>query len=389
LPITACKKKLYALNPKNPPPPLPVQHSGKGQRLAKADPVSLERQVRQALADKVSGNLLGLWLLIPEHLRLGRWDLLRAWAGDPAGALAARLGLHLVQEAALCRVRLRNDRSLRHKGFELANGLPFLPTDGALHDLLAAHTMAQAQQLQVALGKLRRASGHFPGQVLVLDDMLRRCPAANQPATKQAQTFFLLDGGTRQPLCLTNASSARSLTVATQELLPLAQQILPATLERPLCVADVEHFTVELLDYVYQNTPFDLLVPLHQTVQRQRHYRSLPESAFTRHWPGFAIATEPFQPRRTTGSEPYWCYIQRTGETPAFFLSAFSAPPREPCPRGSWCGVKLRFHQLMMHGCGAACHFPSANISAFWLASSRAGTPTARSAATYIISNPV
>jgi hypothetical protein len=34
-------------------------------------PHSLEREVRQALADRVSGNLLGLWLLVPKQLRLG------------------------------------------------------------------------------------------------------------------------------------------------------------------------------------------------------------------------------------------------------------------------------------------------------------------------------
>ena len=89
-PITACKKKLYALNPKNPPPPLPVQRAGKRQRLAKTDPASIEGQVRQTLADKVSGNLLGLWLLAPEHLRLGSWDLLRAWSGAAAGSTWAR-----------------------------------------------------------------------------------------------------------------------------------------------------------------------------------------------------------------------------------------------------------------------------------------------------------
>jgi hypothetical protein len=140
-------------------------------------------------------------------LRLGTWDLLRTWSGDLAdGALAPRLALHLVHEAALCRASLRNDRSLRHKGFELANGLPFLPTDGALHDLLEAHTIAQAQQLQAALGKLRRASGHFPGRLLALDphrlvsysqrDMIQRPPATGERATKQAQTFFLLDAET-------------------------------------------------------------------------------------------------------------------------------------------------------------------------------------------------
>ena len=46
-----------------------------------SDPKSLERGVRQGLADKVAGNLLGLWLLIPELLRLGVWDLLCGWTG--------------------------------------------------------------------------------------------------------------------------------------------------------------------------------------------------------------------------------------------------------------------------------------------------------------------
>ena len=88
----AYKKKLYALNPKNAPPPLPTQRAGKRTRLAPADARSIEREVRQLLADKVSGNLLGLWLLVPEHLRLGTWDLLRAWSGDATStALAPRI----------------------------------------------------------------------------------------------------------------------------------------------------------------------------------------------------------------------------------------------------------------------------------------------------------
>jgi hypothetical protein len=176
--------------------------------------------VRQLLADKVSGNLLGLWLLVPEHLRLGTWDLLRSWSAAPrAEDLPARLGLHLVHEAALCRPTLRADRSLRHRGFELLNGLPWMPADSALHDLLEAHTIAQAQQLQIRLGQLRRASGHFPSLVLALDphrlvsyskrEMIKRRPQANQPAVKQLQTFFLLDTQTRQPLCLVNASCWR------------------------------------------------------------------------------------------------------------------------------------------------------------------------------------
>lgn len=290
----------------------------------------MEREVRQLLADRVSGNLLGLWLLLPEHLRLGTWDVLRVWSAESsdADALNARLALHLVHEAALCRPTLRNDRSLRHSGFELANGLAWLPTDSAVHDLLEAHTIEQAQRLQLGLGKLRRASGDFPGQVLALDphrllsyskrDMIQRRPQANELATKQAQTFFLLDAKTRQPLCLANASGARHLTSATQELLGLAEKILPVPQpgQRPLIVADVEHFTVELLDHVREHTHFDLLVPLRHTKALQTHYRALSPERFTRHWAGFAIATETFYARRSLSSKPYHRYIQRTGERP-------------------------------------------------------------------------
>jgi hypothetical protein len=342
-PITACKKKLYNLNPQNPPPDLPIQRAGKQIQLKPADDRTLEREVRQLLADKVSGNLLGLWLLVPEHLRLGTWDLLQTWSSQRVeGALAPRLALHLVHEAALCRPNLRADRSLRHRGFELVNGLPWLPTDGAVHDLLEAHSIEKAQQLQIAWGKLRRAGGDFPGQVLALDphrllsyskrDMVRRRPSANEPAIKQAQTFFLLDTKTRQPICLANASSARPLGSATKEVLQLAQQILPHPQgERPLIVADVEHFTVELLDYVREHTPFDLLVPLRHTAELQKHYQALPHDLFVRHWAGFAIATETFKLRRTALAEPCYRYIQRTGERPDdYHFKAFACTRARP-----------------------------------------------------------
>ncbi len=329
-PITACKKKLYALNParKNPFPKLSVQSTRNRERLAPGDPLSVERGVRQLLADKISGNLLGIFLLVPEHLRLGTWELLRSWSGDVSGqTLAPRLALHLVHEAALCRPSLRYSRSLRHKGFELATGLPFLPTDGAIHDLLDAHTMEQAQQLQIRLGQLRRASGAFPAQVLALDphrqisyskrDMVERRPAANQPASKQAQSFFLLDAKTCQPLCLTHASSAQTIPTATAQLLQMAQAILGSTGQSaPLIVADVEHFTTELLDLVRRDTPFDLLVPLRSTQNLHQHYRKIAPERFVRRWAGFATTTETFKPVGSTLSQPCYRYVQRTGEDP-------------------------------------------------------------------------
>ena len=135
-------------------PPIPKAWSGRFARL---------------LADKISGNQIGIWLLLPEHLRLGTWDLLRSWSGLPTERVEPRLALHLVNEAAMCLCSYRQRRTLSQKGFELANGLPFVPTDLAIHDLLQSHTVQQAQQLQIALGKLRRAGGHFAGTLLALD----------------------------------------------------------------------------------------------------------------------------------------------------------------------------------------------------------------------------
>lgn len=289
---------------------------------------------------------MGIWLLLPEHLRLGTWDLLRTWtADDPTDTLASRLALHLIHEAALCRPSLRYARSLRHKGFELANGLPFLPSDTAIHDLLDGHTVQEAHQLQVRLGQLRRASGHLPGQVLALDphrqisyskrDMVERRPAASQPACKQAQTFFLLDAKSGQPLCLTHASSAQLIAPATAQLLHMAQTILGCSRQAPpLIIADVEHFSTEMLDLVRRDTPFDLLVPLRYSKHLDRHYRQIPSRQFTRHWAGFATVTEPFCPEGSRLSHPCYRYVQRTGESPApYHFKAFACTgPRDEVP---------------------------------------------------------
>lgn len=115
--------------------------------------------MRQLLANKISGNLVGLWLLIPEHLRLGTWDLLCGWSGQSSERVEPRLALQMVHEAALCSTGLRQQRSLSQRGFELANGLPFVANDVAIHGLLEERTVAQSQRLQVALGRIRRASG--------------------------------------------------------------------------------------------------------------------------------------------------------------------------------------------------------------------------------------
>ena len=200
-------------------------------RPVDSDPLSIERGVRQRLADKIGDNLCGLWLLVAEHLRLGTWDLLRAWTGQPSERMEPRLALQMVHEAALCTNGLRDGRCLTIRGFETLNGLPFLAGDVAVHDVLDAHSVADAENLQVSLGKLRRASGHYAGQLLLIDP--HRAPSFSQrhlrkrskerggKPIKTAQTFFCLDGG-GQPLCFTTASSAQTVSRATPRLLQMA-----------------------------------------------------------------------------------------------------------------------------------------------------------------------
>src|SRR5271169_389237 len=140
----AFKKKLYRYRP-SPDPPVETQTTKTRTKPMPCDPRSIEHGVRQLLADKVTGNLSGVWLLAPELLRLGAWDLLRDWTGQRPERVQPRLALQLINEAALCITGLRLRRGLNQHIFELANGLPFLAADMAIHELLAARTVLDSQ----------------------------------------------------------------------------------------------------------------------------------------------------------------------------------------------------------------------------------------------------
>ena len=74
--------------------------------------------------------------------------------GQPGERVEPRLALQLVHEAAVCTTGIRSDRTLHQRGgFELTNGLPFVATDVAIHELLSQCTVADSQRLQVALEK--------------------------------------------------------------------------------------------------------------------------------------------------------------------------------------------------------------------------------------------
>lgn len=83
----------------------------------------------------------------------------------------------------------------------MANGLPYVVSDWAVHDLLDAHSVAEAETVQLMLAKLRYALGHYPGKTLAIDphriqsyskrQTVRRKKDGNSPAAKQLQTFFI------------------------------------------------------------------------------------------------------------------------------------------------------------------------------------------------------
>jgi hypothetical protein len=277
--------------------------------------------VRQLLADKVSGTMVGIWLLIPEYLRMGAWDLLQGFTARPGETLEPRLALQLVNEAALCTAGVRQGRSLSQKGFELANGLPFVAADQAIHELLGAHTVAQAQDLQRALGQIRRASGHYADRLLVIDphhmpshtkrQTRRHKHKQNERAIKTLQTFFCLDADTGQPLGFTMGSSAKTATEGAKELLELARAILQPKPGQTLVLADKEHCCAGLFEYAANHTPFELLTAK-PSAKRQR---DAPDT-FTEHWAGFATTTRPYH-FSTRPALALYEIVQRCGENQA------------------------------------------------------------------------
>jgi len=302
-----------------------TQRTKKLTRREPCDPASIESGVRQLLANKVSGNLVGLWLLIPEHLRLGTWDLLRGWTGQNSGRVEPRLALQLVHEAALCATGVRRQRALSQRGFELANGLPFVASDTAIHHLLNDRTVADAQRLQVALGRIRRASGHFQSQLLAIDphrirsfskrQMRRFRGDESSKPKKVVQTFFALDPDTHQPVAFTIASSSRTATQAGIELLDMAAEILQTKPGQTLVLADSEHLSVELIEHVVGKTPFDALIPMVPQPALRKRWRAIPKDRFKRRWAGYATCTLPYKFARSKVG-PLYEFVQRVEEKP-------------------------------------------------------------------------
>lgn len=269
------------------------------------------------LAQRVSGTSVGLWLLVPEFLRLGIWDILKAWSGKGDMDFAPRIALQKVNEYAICVNRVRKKNSMGHQGFQLVNGLGRLVSDEQVHFLLNTHTMEQAQQMLINLGIQRQLSGHYSGDVIAVDPhriisnskriLAKKRKDPTFPSQKLLQTFFSICTDTGQPIMATVSSTGMPTTKATHNLIDATGQII----KRPsLLVADKEHFTQELFHLVKQHKFFNLLTPILNTDRIKKIINNL---TYTPRWAGFSIAETLFN--FDNDHNQYRLIAQRTGES--------------------------------------------------------------------------
>jgi hypothetical protein len=169
--------------------------------------------------------MVGLWLLIPEHLRLGTWDLLCGWTSMTPNTVQPRLasGHYAGQLLAIDPHHLRSytkrqTRRYRHK--------------------------------------------------------------ENEAAVKTTATFFCLDVDSEEPVAFTIGTSARTATQATPGLLSLAEAILMPEKGKVTVLADKEHCTVEMFNHAVQHTSFDLLIPQASSPDLLRQLKEVPAAAF-------------------------------------------------------------------------------------------------------------
>lgn len=324
----AFKKKLYQLNPARQVHELVVQYSKREKFHARVTEQSIERNVREILAAGISGSHTGLWLLIPEHLRLGTWDLLKGcFACSAHDTVNARMAMQMVSESALCVNRLRAKDSLCHQGFSVANGLHTLATDESIHLLLDAHSSIEYEGVQTALMQIRQLRQHYsPQRVYALDPhriktvSQRMMPCKKkrpqEPATKMLQTFFCVDALNGQPLAFNIGSSGKNCSPASVQLL---NSIEEGGFKQGLFVADKEYFTQEIADFFCNHPAFDILMPAPNTKKVSDSLRTLD---YRRKWAGYAIAETSFS--FDNNPNKIRMLVQRSGEqADKYFYKAF------------------------------------------------------------------
>jgi hypothetical protein len=252
------------------------------------------------LSGKVSGSHMGLWLLVPEYLRLGGWDLVRGLFRD-GGDIPARLAMQMVNESALCVNRIRNKDSLCHQGFSLVNGLSFLATDESVHRILDGKSVSDYVDFQSTLMKIRMLDGHYGygDRILAIDPhrigsttkrtMVQKKKRPELPSAKMMQTFFCNDTGTGQPLAFTLSASGKTCSQATLQLLDMVGEVMGQ--QKALVLADKEHFTREIAEYFEGSRSMDILMPAPDLKGIRELITGLD---YRELWPGYSVAETGF-----------------------------------------------------------------------------------------------
>lgn len=311
------------MNPKNEKnrKEVEIQASKRNKEKISISPQGVERSFREQIARKVSGTLVGLWFLAAEHLRLGSWDLIKAYTKSNDADIEPRIAMQLVNEAALCSNRVRKSNYIAHQGFEPLNGLSFLVSDEQVHALLNSHTVSDAESLQHALAAIRNNRGHYQGDIIAIDPhrivsatqrvMPQKKKQPEEPAKKILQTFFALDTQSGQPIGCGIGSPGVNTTKATIELLEMIKTVN----KKALILADKEHFTEQLLREINQNSDFEFLVPAITSERIRKIEKSL---SYEREWAGYATSETLFNFEGC--NEKYRLISQREGETPKDYV---------------------------------------------------------------------
>jgi hypothetical protein len=102
----------------------------------------------------------------------------------------------------------------------------------------------------------------------------------------------------------------------------MAAAILAPQPGHSLVLADKEHCTVSLFEYVAHSTPFDLLTPMPNTSHVRKQLHRIPQQAFTQRWAGLATAQLDYHFTRNPQLAVHQI-VQRLGEGPNDYRNAF------------------------------------------------------------------
>jgi hypothetical protein len=180
--------------------------------------------------------------------------------------------------------------------------------------------MQQYEEMQIKLLRLRDLNNHYQNKqkILAIDPhrivsstqriMARKKKRPEEPSKKMMQTFFCNDVATGQPLGFALASTGKTCSKATVQLLQLIEK---AGISDALIMADKEHFTEEISRYFYQHSTLDMLVPAPNINSVTDKFKSID---FHSLWAGYAIGETDFSYRDNSRIK-YRLIVQREGES--------------------------------------------------------------------------